>query len=798
MNGIFRRAGAIGLIAGCVIAGPAPAADPPAFDLAGPALEATVTRGGRTLPIGQVPSLARGDRITVRADLPEDQRARYLLVSAFLSGATNPPPKDWIHEAETWKRKDKDRLLTLTVPDGARQLVLFLVPETGGAKDGISEAVRGRPGEFVRATQGLNQASLDRSRLNAFMAAIRAQENTHPEYLRTIAPVLARSLSIKLNEDCLARVVEMQAACLIENRDTLVLSDFHSNSMTQTLVGAPTDLALQLSYTREAGLGYYSPYIGVVRDIARVFGAFSNPQFGYLPALSLKAGETVSLLLNTPPSFSKPKSVLVAAMPTIGGESAAPRLRDVAARPLCGARPDLVLPVEGAPLVYSTGYAHDMKLRLTDAAGAAVEVPLAARADRGGFILARPLPGVAFAHETKAQIVGQWGFDALEGPAFTLQFPAGGAWQGDATLVSGRENVVTLNGPAPACVASVSVRPARGGARPVDWKPAGEGAIRATLPPDSVAPGDVAIEVRQHGVATPATITAKAYAQASRFDAVTWHSGDRSIEITGQRLDAVAGVEVGAARLAPGTVVRDGDTDRLRVSGEQAIVVKDGAVARIRLKDGRTIEHRVTIAAARPAGEVLTRSLTPKGDGDGLAILPQGPDILPDRSRMTFSVRAREGQAFTPTDAIEVATEDGGSSVTLKPGNDVRFESADVLIATLDPGQLAAGTTGRLRFRVVRAAVAGDWQPLARLVRMPRVDVLDCNADPAGCLLRGRDLFLIASVSDPSGMGNPVTVPAGYTSATLGVPRTGDGRLSLRLRDAPDAAFTLQANPAAR
>ncbi len=67
-------------------------------------------------------------------------------------------------------------------------MALFLVPETGGASGTIVDAVRDRPGEFVRAVQDLNQASLDRSRLNAFVAAIRAQENSHPEFLRTLAP----------------------------------------------------------------------------------------------------------------------------------------------------------------------------------------------------------------------------------------------------------------------------------------------------------------------------------------------------------------------------------------------------------------------------------------------------------------------------------------------------------------------------------------------------------------------------------------------------------------------------------
>ncbi|GAA3272538.1 hypothetical protein GCM10020258_48810 [Sphingomonas yabuuchiae] len=297
---------ALALAAAALVESPLCAADPAPFDLPGPALRISVTRGDRTLPIAEVPNLATGDRLTIEADLPRDQRAHYILFSAFLSGATNPPPKDWVKSAETWKPKDKDRRLTLTVPKGARQMALFLVPETGGASGTIVDAVRDRPGEFVRAVQDLNQASLDRSRLNAFVAAIRAQENSHPEFLRTLAPALSNSLAIKLNPDCLAKVIELQAACLLENQENLVLADIHSSSMTDTLIGAPTDLALQVSYTREAGLGYYSPYIAVVRDIARVFGAFGNPQFGYLPTLATRDGDRMALLLNAAPPSPSP------------------------------------------------------------------------------------------------------------------------------------------------------------------------------------------------------------------------------------------------------------------------------------------------------------------------------------------------------------------------------------------------------------------------------------------------------------------------------------------------------------
>ena len=149
----------------------APAADPAPFDLAGPALRVSVTHDGVTLPIAQVPNLAEGDRISIQADLPADQSAHYLLVAAFLRGATNPPPEKWFYRAESWTRKGR-KGMTLTVPQGARQLALFLAPETGGDFSTLRNTVRAQPGAFVRASQDLNQASLDRSRLEDVRAKL--------------------------------------------------------------------------------------------------------------------------------------------------------------------------------------------------------------------------------------------------------------------------------------------------------------------------------------------------------------------------------------------------------------------------------------------------------------------------------------------------------------------------------------------------------------------------------------------------------------------------------------------------
>jgi hypothetical protein len=170
-------------------------AEPAPFDLAGPDLQVKVTRGSRTLPIAEVPNLAVGDRVWLHADLPVTQTARYLLVAAFLRGSTNPPPANWFFSCETWKGKCAQDGLTVAVPQDAQQMLLFLAPSTGGDFKTLVSAVQGRPGAFVRSSQDLNQASLDRERLEQYLAAIRSLNDTDPAKVAGAAPLLTRSAS---------------------------------------------------------------------------------------------------------------------------------------------------------------------------------------------------------------------------------------------------------------------------------------------------------------------------------------------------------------------------------------------------------------------------------------------------------------------------------------------------------------------------------------------------------------------------------------------------------------------------
>ena len=733
---------------------PARADDAPPFELPGPDLAITVTRGKVTLPIAQVPNLAQGDKIAIQADLPKQQGVHFLLVSAFLRGATNPPPDKWIDAARTWKDKEKDKALALTVPKGAEQMTLLLAPETGGAQGALSDAVRGKPGEFVRAGQELNQASLDHSRLETFMAGIRAQGDVHPEDLRKVAPTLAASLGIKLKEDCLSKVIDEQASCLLENDNAVVLGGVHSSSITDTLTGTPTDLALQLSATPQAGGGYYSSYIEVARDVARIFGAFNNPQFGYLPALTTRRGQTLSLLLNAAPSFKKPKSVMVAAMPAIQAEHT-PQLRSLAKAPICAVQPGAVLPVEGAPLVFSTDFAHDMMVTVTGPSGRTVEVAVTPRADKGGYLIDGSTLPADFTGTLKARLHGMWGFTPFVGPDFQLQRPDGKDWQmpEGTSLVTGRDNTVILDGAAPACVDSVSLQRGDDAPRPLSWTLQGTGQLVIAVPKDAIGSGKLRLAIRTQGQNDTNTLTLTARAEASRIDGLELHAGDAEGMLTGQRLDQVTGVTIGGMSLQPAGLTRNGNVDRLRLvapgsAQKPALTAGSSLEAHIQLAGGRSQSLAVRIASARPSAALISRSIRPAPVPSGALALGLGDaDLLPNNGALVFSVQAASGHSFDASDKLEIRPapastdmangRDASAPVTLSAGHGLTLASDQVIVAQLKGGDLPPSTFGPLQYRLVEGAASGnsasswgrmsDWQPLATLVRLPGIESLTCH-----------------------------------------------------------------------
>ncbi len=792
----------------------ADAAGPAPFDLAGPVLDVKITRSASTLPASEVPNLAPGDQIWIKADLPATQSVHYWMVAAFLRGSTNPPPESWFFPCKTWVGKCATDGLTITVPQDAQQVLIFLAPQTTGDLKTLMGAVRGRPGAFVRTSQDLNQAALDRSRLERYLTTIRRLNDSDPGKLVIAAPLLARSLAIKVDEKCLDRLPELQAPCLMMGQETLILNDGHSTSIVEALTSGPgADLAMEASYTPQLNYGYYSPYIASVLDIARIFESFNTAQYQYIPALATHHGDELALTLNAAPSFHNPKSVLVAALPAIE-EAQLPPLHAVDPKEIyCARRSTLVLPVEGAPLVFATHFAHDVVLRLTGADGKSVDLPAVADGTQGGFVIdTSTLGSLHLGDNVEATLRGQWGFDPYEGPHFHLMNAHTRSWQlatGDeAGLIVGRQDTVHLRADSVSCVDNIMLKDPAGKELKVDWKSVKPDEVEVKLPLQETQPGALTLVVGQYGLAEPQQVPLQAFAEAGRFDGFYLHAGDAEGILKGSRLDEVASLTVKNVTFVPGELTSRAGNDELPMVAQDpkaaaGLKAEHNVAAKVRLADGRSLPISVAIDAARPRVRLLGKSVQPSTiDAQSNIQLKEG-EQLPQDAVLVFSMRAQSPAEFAHDESVDVATNDGSAETTLTAANGgLTLENAEVAVASLNPLKaFGAATFGPLKFRVNVKGVSSDWQPLTNLVRLPALKALKCPATPdLACQLNGSNLFLIDSVAGTLDFNHPTIVPDGFLGSALPVPHPAGGPLYIKLRDDPSvtnvAALTAEQLPA--
>lgn len=773
-------------------------ASPSPFDLTGPRLDVAVTRNGATLPLEWVPNLAEGDRIAIKLALPANQRDRFRLVAAFLRGAVDRPPDAWLSEAVAGKGKDrKDKTdgsdLSLVVPKGAQQLVLFALPEREGGKKAIVSAVRKQPGTFVRAVQDLNQASLDRARLDTFLDLLFQVDRQDPAAVNAASQALTRSLSIKLKTECLQQPAELQAACLTGDRETLLFADTHSSALADTLTGAPVDLAFQLSATPQAGYGSYSSYIGVVRDIFRLFGAFQSTQLQFVPALARMGDAGITLLLNTPLSFSKPASVMVVGLPAIEAAKPPPLQATIGAPLLCAAQ-GAVLPVEGAPLVYATRYAHDMALRISPGGAAPFDIPVHADARRGGFVLDRALPDQPLGATLTGRLHGNWGFTPFDGPQFHLSNPRINRWTAaaDASLVVGRGNTLRLNGDGAGCITQVTMTRGDAPAKPLTWKPDGLDAIAVDVPLDKAAPGPVTLTITGAAGTAPVTLTLPALAEVGRIDGLGYAAGDDAAVLTGSRLDQVRSVRIGKWLWHPGSLTRDAGADRLTLlpadpAAAAALAAGERLTADVTFTGDRHKSAALSVAPPRATPTLLQLSAQPQTPAGTVPIVLRPDTMFGQDSRVTFAFRLDPAASLTGKEVVEIGTTTGDAVAKITAGQGYDLQDATTGIVAVVPREaLGPAVHGALRFRMLRDGEPSRWTPLGTAVRLPDLQAATCTTV---CTLKGNRLFLIRSIAGNDRFDAAQNVPDGYTAASVDLPAPDPATrtLFLRLRDAPDA-----------
>ncbi|HEX4786271.1 MAG TPA: hypothetical protein VH350_18165 [Candidatus Sulfotelmatobacter sp.] len=780
--------------------------DNAAFDLIGPKVDVRVQRAGVTLPIAEVPNLQSGDRLWIHPDLPDSQSVRYLMVVVFLRGSTNPPPDSWFTRVETWTRPVHEEGVFVNVPEEAEEALIFLAPETGGAFNTLRAAVRGKPGAFVRASQDLVQASLDRQRLDKYLDAVREISANDPDQLKARTTLLARSLNIRLEQQCFDKPSAQQAPCLTQNTDQLVLDDTHSQSMVATLTSGPsTDLLAQITATPNARSGYYSPYVGAVVDVARILSTAHTAQYQYIPTLALPKKDELNLRLNNPPSFRNPKSVLVIGLPPVR-PAPVPPLRAVdAAQVFCAGKPSLLLPAEGAPLVFATDLAHNFVLHVDTKSGPGLDLPAKPDPLLGGFsIETQALQSANLDGEVIGTVRGSWGFHAFDGPHYRLRASRPGPWivasKDASALIIGREDTLHLQSPDACCVSEVKLKDEQGKLLPTEWKSPKPDELEVKVPLQSANAGSVTMLIKKFGLADVDEIPLHTYAEAGRLDSFSIHAGDADGLLKGTRLDHVDSLELNGLRFLPGTLDRAHQQDELKLTTQDASVKTklhsgDSILVRVTLKDGRVLDLKSEVEAPRPSVTLLNQSVQLDQTSSPLTVHLGSDDELPQDGRLNFFLKAQWPETFPSTEKIEVATADESFRVLLSfnDGN-LTLQDSKTVFAVLDPMKLLGPSAfGRLKFRAVSGdGTDGDWQPLVNLVRIPTLKGVRCGSDAEKpCTLNGDKLFLLDSVSTEADFSNSFTVPEGFVEDALAIPPPKGKTLYIKLRDDPATVDTV-------
>jgi len=783
---------------------PALRADGAAFDLTGPKVQVRVQRNGHTLPVSEVPNLHPGDRLWVHPDLPNSQSVHYLMVIAFLRGATNPPPDSWFIHVEAWSRPVREEGIYVTVPAEAEQAIVFLAPETGGAFSTLRSAVQGKPGSFVRAAQDLEQASLDRQRLEKYLDALREAPVGDAGKMKERTTLLARSLNMRLDQQCFDKPTAQQVPCLTQNTDQLVLDDPHSETMVAALTsGSPADLLTQVSATPTARGGYYSAYVGAVVDVVRILGSAHTAQYQYIPALSLPKQDDLNLRLNYPPSFRNPKSVIVIGLPLVR-PAANPPLRAIdETQVFCADKPSLVLPADGAPLVFATELTRNFVLHVETKAGG-IDLPATPDAARGGFVIdTKAMQSVSLDGEFSGVLRGDWGFHSFEGPRFRLRTSRPGQWivasKDASALIVGREDILHLQSAEVCCVSAVKLRDEKGKMTDATWKIAKPEQLEVKVPLQNAMAGAVTMVIHKFGGHEPDEVLLHTYSEAGRLDAFTIHAGDGDGVLKGTRLDQVTSLELDGLRFTPAGLSRANQQDELKLVCPDAGAASrlhfgDSSVASVALKDGRSLDLKTMIEAPRPRVTLLSKSVQLEPSDKPGTVQLESPDDLPQDARLNFFLKTQVPGSFPPAEKIEIATADDSFSVMLseKDGN-LTPQDAKTIFGVLDPMKLLGPSAfGPLKFRPISPdGTEGDWQTLVNLVRIPSLARIQCIPAPEQrCTLSGDKLFLIDSVSTDPDFSDAVTVPDGFVEASLNIPLPKGNILYLRLRDDPAAVVT--------
>lgn len=780
-------------------------ADDAPFDLPGPKIDVRVTRGNMTLPIAEVPELLPQDKLGIKADIPATQSNHLLLIVAFLRDTTNEPPDNWFTKIETWKQPPGGTYIV--IPEGAQRALLFVAPETGGDFDTLRSAVKGEPGLFIRANMALNKASLEQQRIEHYLAGMQVVTLDDEKAIQERSAKLAASLALKPNDSCFKQPVEVQVDCLTQTSAPLLLDDGHGETIANEIsTGALSDFFNEAGQTDNA---VYSAYVGTLIDLIHLVGMMHTARYQYIPAISFPQKSTMNLMLNAPPSFHSPKSVIVIALPAIRN----PRLPSVRLenpmQSFCIANPALILPVRGTPLLFSTAFAHDLAIDFGSSTSP-VRIPVMPDAFKGGLVpsdtgLHRLLHSItslgvsSTSRSLRGTLRGYWGFREFEGPTLTFEQSTDGLWHlTDAdTLIAGKNGKVTLQGDT-ACISHIKLADATGREiAPVSFSPLAnnKNAVTVEIPLQGREPGVYSMDVYQHGTSTPRTLRLTAYGADAHLEKVlTSATGDTAI-LLGKGADDAVSVKIGEQVFLPGA--QAGDDGSLELHASRAGLSTKGMTAAVSLKDGRVVNVPVSAESPGALLRLLSFQSTVTLRKEELELTIGGHQDIPLHATLNFVVQSLN--PFPRSQTLEITTADGVLHSTLSLSSEsLILQDERTVAGTVDLDKAFGGSAfGELRLRAVAGdGTFGPWITLGKLVRRPYITAVHCtDFESPTCTIEGSDLFLATAFSTTESFESEVSVPSGFDKGFFTIPMKATGHVTtlyVKLRDDPQAVAAIR------
>ena len=253
-----------------------------------------------------------------------------------------------------------------------------------------------------------------------------------------------------------------------------------------------------------------------------------------------------------------------------------------------------------------------------------------------------------------------------------------------------------------ACVHTITAEP-RGssGTQNIAFKPAPTpeqpNLLALTLPLEKdITPGDLHLSIQQYGQPKADELSARTFAEPAHIDSVELHAADRTILLTGLRLNQIEHLALGDLNFRPlpptaGDASEPAETSnslRLSLPPDAPVPptkVGDHLTAKITLHDGRTLTVPVIVSAPRPSVTLLSKSSQPASSP---AITLSSADDLPLSAPLTFTLKT--AQPFPRSGRVEVETIDGTlrSVLTLAPSGGLVLQDPHTVVATLDPAPL--------------------------------------------------------------------------------------------------------------